>query len=306
MYTSPPFSFATINVEENNFKQEAERRTGRTFLPSEVSSYWFKQGIAEAVSNPGLSIARYERKIRWAIGNEEMTDTRNIDFYRDQLPVLKLPVLWGFGLISFLGMGGASILIRAREKKALFSILFAGIYILAISLFFVFGRLRMPLLAPFSILAGAGIMQAYRHVKIIKLRSLLLSLPLMLFLFWLSFGKVSLKISENHFTENFSPSESHFTEYFNSSESHFTEYLNMGREYLNEGKYDDATSEFEKALWLRPTNFPGVQTIVLELADLYVSRGNIAAAQRLLQRAITTYPDNKTYTEKLAVLQLRQ
>ena len=45
---------------------------------------------------------------------------------------------------------------------------------------------------------------------------------------------------------------------------------------------------------------------MLDLADLYVSLGNMAAAQRLMQKAITTYPDNKIYTEKLAVLQLRQ
>ncbi|MEO8342370.1 MAG: tetratricopeptide repeat protein, partial [Gallionella sp.] len=282
-YTSPPFSHATINAEESNFKQEAERRTGRVLLPSEVSSYWFKQGVAEAASNPGLSLIRYERRLRWTIGNEELPDTRHLDFYRDLFNILKLPILWGFGMVSFLGMVGTMILIRVKEKKALFSVLFAGIYILAISLFFVFGRFRMPLLVPFSILAGAGIMQAYRQLEIIRMRGLILSLPLLFFLSWLSFGEVLPK-----------------------TESYFPEYFNMGTEYNIKGKYEDAASEYEKALWVHPSSYAMVQPLVLGLAEYYVSRGKLAAAQRLLQKAITTYPDNKTYAERLVALRKRQ
>ncbi len=301
-YTSPPFSRAAINLEERNFTQEAERRNGHTMLPSEVSSYWLKQGVTEAISEPALSIARLERRIRWTIGNEEITDTRNIDFFRDKLPVLKLPFLWGFGLVSFLGMAGALILIQAREKKAVFSIVFSGIFVLGISIFFVFGRLRLPLLVPFSILAGAGIVYAYEYLKRFNIRSLLLLLASLPIFFWLSFGKVSSNIADDHFTEIFRPSESRFAPYYDSSRSHFTEYYNMGNEYLYRRNYDAATPEFEKALWLHPTDFKGVEPVVLQLTDLYVSRGNLEAAQRLLQKAIAYYPDNASYPEKLASL----
>jgi tetratricopeptide (TPR) repeat protein len=282
LYTSPSFSVASIKSEENNFRQEAERRAGKALLPSEVSAYWFKQGIAESTSNLELSLTRFARRLRWAIGNEELSDSRNIEFYREQLPLFKVPLVWGFGLVSFLGMAGATILVWAGEKKALFCLLFIGTYVLAIGFFFVFGRLRLPLLVPFSILAGAGIVKAYSQLKVIRLWSLILSLPLLLFLLWLSFGKVLADIPE----------------------SYFTDYFNMGNKYLNEGKFDEATVEYENALWVRPGEHTGVQPVVLELADLYVKRGKLSAAQRLLQRAITNYPENKIYKDKLAALQL--
>ncbi len=71
LYTSPAFSRAALAFEELNFKREAEHRTGRAMRPSEVSSYWFGQGISEAASVPGLSALRFARKVRWALGDEE-------------------------------------------------------------------------------------------------------------------------------------------------------------------------------------------------------------------------------------------
>ena len=216
--------------------------------------------MREVAAEPRLSLLRFSRKLRWALGDEEITDTRNLAFYRERLAPLRLPLV-GFGAVSFLGLTGAALL--ARERAARFLLLFALFYLVSLSLFFVYGRYRLPLLVPFSILAGAGIARACRLVADRRAGEILPVLPVAVLAFWLSFAKVLP----------------------GTGESFFVDYFNRGNHLLAGGDLDAAIREFEQALWVRPGNHPATRTAILRLADLYVLRGNPAAAEDLLQRA---------------------
>lgn len=280
-YTSPPFSVANIRFEEENYKKEAERRTGKKLLPSEVSRYWYRQGVVEMLDQPILSLIRLWRKFRWSIGQEEVTDSRTFDFYRERMPVLRFPLV-RFGGVAFLGILGC--IMAFQDKRFLIFSAFLLFFCLGISLHFVYGRYRLPLLIPLSILSALALSQFVALVRQRRRHMLAIVLFAALPTAWLVFGRVL-------------PS---------SQVSFFPDYYNQGNRYYNLGMFDLAIAEYEKALSVRPGDHPGVQGLIIGLADLYVSLGNAHKAEALLRRALADNPGNFVLEQKLwAVLQMR-
>lgn len=274
LYTSPRFSTANLKYEEENYRKEAERHLGIILCPSEVSNYWVRQGWQEIMADPRLSLKRFWRKVRWALGDRELTDTRTFNFYGDRLPVLRLP-LWGFGGISLLGILGALWVFRDRKYVMFWGFLL--FYCSGISLFFVYGRYRLPLLAPMSILAAAGLARAYemfmQHRFTAFAAPFLIGLPVA----WLVFSDVLP----------------------GSKESFFPDYYNQGNHYLRRGMVEKATLEYEKALWVRPGDHPAVLMLINRLSDLYVSLDQPGKAETLLRKALKKYPQNEELRQKL-------
>jgi 4-amino-4-deoxy-L-arabinose transferase-like glycosyltransferase len=153
-YTVAPFSEADLVSEELRFKQEAERRTQRTMKPSEVSRFWFRQGWADMRELPGLSVKRIWRRLRWTLGATEVSDTRTYEFYQSRYRLLQVPFL-GFGFISWLGMLGLLLTIGVRTNLVLSAFIF--LFTVELSLFFVYGRYRLPLIIPLGMFAAVAL-----------------------------------------------------------------------------------------------------------------------------------------------------
>lgn len=263
-YTSPAFSRATISDEEAAFHKEAERRSGKPLTASEASAFWLHSGLREARDNPALSLQRWWRKLRWSLNNEEVPDTRTPAFYRHRLPVLRLPLL-GFGWIAVLGLLG-TVMVLASSDRARYAphLLLVTLFCAAISLFFVYGRLRLPLLLPLAILAAAGAETGLRWMRRGAWRRFalpaVLAIPLGVFVF----GDVL-------------PSRRH---------GFFVEYLNHGARLYNDGRQEAAAVEFEKAIAAEPRLHPRRDEIVALTVEIYLEKERADDARRLLRTVL--------------------
>lgn len=165
-----------------------------------------------------------------------------------------------------------------RDRSSFILTSFILLFILGLSLFFVYGRYRLPLLVPLSILAAVTICRAYECLKQQRLK-LLFALCLLTGLFtWFLHGPVL-------------PA--------NMEVSFFPDYYNQGNKYWNLGKYDLALAEYERALSVRPGEHPGAERLFNALTSVYLKNGQLGRAEALLQRAAARYPENKEFQQQL-------
>jgi 4-amino-4-deoxy-L-arabinose transferase-like glycosyltransferase len=276
-YISPPFSVANIDNEESNFKHEAERRNRRTMKPSEVSRFWFQQGWQEIKQEPGLALERFWNRLRWAAGAEEPSDTRTFELYQTRYRILGFP-FWGFGLVACLGLVGLVFCLSNRAYLVLTgTVLF---FVLGISVFFVYGRYRLPLLIPLSILAAAALQKTYRFAGQRNYRALAAVCITTGIFALLLHGRVLPDLQV----------------------SFFPDYYNQGNKYWNLDKYDLAIAEYEKALTVQPADHPGVSPLFARLINIYLTNGQIAKAEALVQKMIPQFPTDQSLRETLQKL----
>ena len=133
------------------FTAAAERETGRSLRPSEVSSYWLSRGIATIAEDPVRWVRLELRKAGLFVNAYEVWNNRSVEVSRRFSWVLRLPLV-GAGLVMPLALVG---LWRTRARfRSLLPIYGALlVYLASALLFFVLSRYRMPamvLLLPFA------------------------------------------------------------------------------------------------------------------------------------------------------------
>jgi 4-amino-4-deoxy-L-arabinose transferase-like glycosyltransferase len=265
LYTAPPFSRGNIAREEAEFHLEAERRHGREMGAGEASSYWTAEALRQMSATPGLTVVRFLRKVRWALGQQEVRDTRTYDFYAGRFATTRL-LLWDFGLPAVLGLLGAAAFFR--DRRLVLPIAFLALYTGALGVFFVFGRYRLPLLIPLSTLAGVLVVRARTLLgerspsKLAALTAAAVAASVLVF------GR-ALPDAEGRF---------------------FADFYAQGQYDLAIGRTDEALVEFEKAITVNPGDQPAVTDVALRLSTLYRMRGDRAAARRVLEAALRARP----------------
>lgn len=143
----------------------AQKISGQKLMPSEVSSYWYNQGLAFIVSKPiDASILMFKKILFYFGGDENPQSTNvNIDFFRENYSnVLKLPLI-NFQIILLSAITG--IYFASRNKKKiwyLISMLFA--IIISTIIFFVIGRFRLVAMPIFIIFSGYGFFSTYQSI----------------------------------------------------------------------------------------------------------------------------------------------
>jgi hypothetical protein len=269
LYTSPPFSRATMAEEEGSFRTEAEKRTGRALKPGEVSSFWTHEALREMASVPALTLERFLRKLRWAVGQEEITDTRTYGFYAHRLPTIRF-LLWDFGLPAVLGLVGGLVLFRSR--RFVLPVAFIAMYAGALGVFFVYGRYRLPLLLPLALLAGAAVQ---RVVELVRARR------------WESLAAAAVACAA-------AAALVFLPVLPGRRESFFPDYYNQGNRYLNVGRTESALVEYEKAITAKPGDHPALAGVAVWLARTHLERGDRTAAVRVLREAAEVRPADAT------------
>lgn len=147
--------------ELDDFRREAERRTGRTLTPSGVSAYWLAQAFASMRAEPLAHLWILARKLRLCLSRSEAPDNHHLDWDARYVSSLALP--WpGFGVLGTLGIAGLVLLAlggrfgapRPREPRAARELaLFFALYLATIVLTVVSMRVRLALvvlLLPFA------------------------------------------------------------------------------------------------------------------------------------------------------------
>jgi tetratricopeptide (TPR) repeat protein len=158
----PAFSRGSPELQRLDFRREAERRAGRSLRGAESSSFWFREGLGFISSYPLRFLKLAILKIGLFFSGTDLSDNYHLDFFRKDLPLLRLPFDWR--LLSALGLIGMAVSWRERGRWSLLYI-FAAAYIAGIALFFVVSRLRLPLAPLLSLFAGAAVEDCIRGLK---------------------------------------------------------------------------------------------------------------------------------------------
>jgi len=141
----------------------AQKVTGQKLSPSEVSSYWYNEGLEFIKSQPLEAGILTLRKILFYFDDDENPQSTNvnIDFFRENFStVLKLPLI-NFQIILLSAITGIYFAARNRKKIwHLISVLIA--LIISTIIFFVIGRFRLVAMPIFIIFSGYGVFSIYQ------------------------------------------------------------------------------------------------------------------------------------------------
>ena len=99
--------------EADDWRHEAERRTGRTLDPGEVSSFWMGETWRSIRADPGLHLGILANKLRLTLGSYEVPDNHHLAWDERYVAALRLPFP-GFGLWGVLGLAGALLFATRR------------------------------------------------------------------------------------------------------------------------------------------------------------------------------------------------
>jgi tetratricopeptide (TPR) repeat protein len=145
-YREPPFLHGIPESEFQESREYAERGTGRGLMKaSEVSRFYFRQGLQFIRDQPGAWLGLAIRKIFLAANRLEIGETYSYDYFAERYGLLRWAFL-DFRVIFALGLLGACVyLVRAGFHELHVFLLAYG---LSLVLFFVTSRYRLPLLIP--------------------------------------------------------------------------------------------------------------------------------------------------------------
>jgi 4-amino-4-deoxy-L-arabinose transferase-like glycosyltransferase len=170
-YAKLPFVRANPLFESEDFEKEAERRSGRDLSPSQVSRFWFKEGLFWISAHPGAAARLMLHKARLMAHNQEVPDNHNFLIVRG----LFVSALWapfiGFGMLWGPALAGAWIMAR-REPRSWYPALFAILYPLSIIPFFIVARYRMAVVPAMALFSAAFIVWAAGKLRERDMRAL--------------------------------------------------------------------------------------------------------------------------------------
>jgi tetratricopeptide (TPR) repeat protein len=166
LYTPLVIGRGHPDYEQEDARAGAERETGRSLTPTEVSLHWLRRGWRELRADPARALALYARKTRLVLARPEIMDAEALELHADHSRVLAF--LWkgaNFALLFPLAVLGLACA-RKEERARLLPAALAAL-VLAASLlpFFVVGRLRAPAV-PFLVPCAAfGALELVRRLR---------------------------------------------------------------------------------------------------------------------------------------------
>ena len=169
--TELPWVRGIPKYEADDWRYEAERRTGEALTATGVSRYWLGQTLRSFVHNPGAHAKIFWNKLRATLGYYPVPDNHSLAWDAKHVTALGLP-LPGFGVLSALGLAGGAVflLLRSRrdvlfesEEAGMRALILFGLYLFTIVLTVTSMRARMPLAVLMAPIAAAWALSVYRR-----------------------------------------------------------------------------------------------------------------------------------------------
>ena len=267
--------------------QLAERKEGRSLKPSEISSFWYKEGLNFALNQPFQFLKLILKKVALFWNGNELANNRDFYFFARSAPILKL-LIWKFiiyfpfGLITPLGLVGIILFhlkssLKVVKEKDFVNLLeiFLFVYMFSIILFFVTARYRVPILPILLLFAAFTLERFYfilRQRKILEFGKYFLALVVILIL-------VNIRIP-GYSTAN--PGQAYYT---------------LGVVYAKKGNMTMAEEEYRKAVFYNPA----LGNAYANLASIYGDQGKHDVALEYYQRALENGADSSIVYYNLGV-----
>ncbi len=150
--------------EADDWRHEAERRSGKSLSPMEVSSFWMHASLQSMREHPLEHAKILGRKLLLTLGAYEVPDNHFLEWDARYVASLRWP--WpGFGIVGPLALIGCALLVAGAKSAQRWNIdfgaaievlLLAGLYLGTVVLTVTSDRIRYPLvglLLPFAAFA---------------------------------------------------------------------------------------------------------------------------------------------------------
>jgi tetratricopeptide (TPR) repeat protein len=248
----------------------AQKATGKSLKPSEVSRFWYMEGLKFAVTQPFKFLKLMLKKFILFWNGNELSNNKDFYFFARSTSILKL-LIWRFiiyfpfGLFAPLALVGI-ILSHKAKKDILILEIFLLVYMITVILFFVTERYRIPVL-PVLILFAAYALDRFtsmiKQSKIFELGKYLLILLVILIL-------VNIEIPGY------------------SSANPGQAYYALGVVYSKKGDMIKAEEEYKKAIWYNPN----LGNAYANLGAIYGDQGKHQLALEYYQKALQAGVDS--------------
>jgi len=282
--------------EEADFRAEALRRTQRAFMkPSEISNYWFKEGILFIRTHPKKALRLLLRKAAMFWNHFEIPDNYNYYFVRENVLTLRILFL-GFGIIAPLGLFGL-FLARKSPGTWLF-IIFIFAYMASIVPFHMASRYRLPVVPVLILFAGHTLARAFEAVRSRHFKKMMLGLvpvaAMALLVNWKVVDEASTfkaPLTDLGIIAAETGDHDRAIAYYEKAldiDPHYAPALyNMGNALVNQGKFDQAVTAYQKALQADPEFLMAYEN----LGKSYIHMGQFEAALNTFHKALALRPD---------------
>ncbi len=211
-----------------DIKHLAETETGAELSPGEVSSYYFGEGWRFIASHPLDWLALLVKKVYLLFSGDDISNNRNLPFFKSQTMVLKLLPI-GMGVLVPLGLVGMWLCRRKSSIVAMLAIS-ALTYGLSFVAFFVNSRFRLPMLPLLAVFAAAALIELWELRRAGSARQI--ALPAV------SIVLLAVLLNSNPYGLQFD----------NRQQAHFS----RGNLLLDAGRTSEAINEYHAALSSEP------------------------------------------------------
>ncbi|MEX0585340.1 MAG: glycosyltransferase family 39 protein, partial [Pirellulales bacterium] len=142
-YSPPDFITARPPLEHEDFRREAQRRSGQVMSRGQSSRFWFHEGLRAMAANPGRTVWLTFAKASVLLNDFEVPDSESYQLSRQFVPILR--VLPSFGWIVGCGLLGLALCLRQWRRYGLL-LGFVAAYVAPVLLLYNFGRFRIGLM----------------------------------------------------------------------------------------------------------------------------------------------------------------
>jgi Flp pilus assembly protein TadD len=161
-YAAPPGVTPTIAGQSADTRRVAEAAAGRPLGDAEVSEHFYREGRRFIREHPRAAAALLLRKLALTFGRVELPLNYSYAYWSRDEPTILRGLVVGAWLLVPLGLAGLAVPPRVPRRTLLVWASFVPAYAIAVALFFVAWRYRLPLLVALAVPAGAAIDWALR------------------------------------------------------------------------------------------------------------------------------------------------
>jgi tetratricopeptide (TPR) repeat protein len=296
-YVSVGKAIGEPQLEGKDAKRLAERALGRSLAAGEVSDYWLQQSWDYIRSQTGRWLGLLAKKWLLVWNAREIEDSDDFYIYQQWSWLLSfLGWINHFGILVPLAVMG--IFLTAKKWRQLW-LLYAMILSLAtsVTIFYVFGRYRFPLVPFLGLFAGAGIAAAVTLYQKKSFRPLtiagVIAFCIGIIVNWPLKGFKGPGPSGYNNLANAYSKEGKIDRAIETAKlaiaiepDHGIAQFNLGNLYAALGKFDLARPRFEATLRIYP-NYAEAHS---NLGQLLAQQGDIQGGIREFRRAIELNP----------------
>jgi tetratricopeptide (TPR) repeat protein len=183
-YHSVPGITPNIAGQARDADRVAEQGLGRRLTPGQVSDYFYSQAWRWIREHPKDALLLQARKLAYVANRVPLSLNYSYTYYsRDESTLLRALII-GPWLLVPLGLVGLVLRPPGLRPPGYWAwAAFVPAYGLAVAVFFVSSRYRMPLLVPFCASAGGAVSLAFERVRARRGRALLVPAACLALLF---------------------------------------------------------------------------------------------------------------------------